>query len=201
MADYQTTAPTTIPLTLAEAKLHLNVSSTADDAIITSHIKAATLLLENRTHRCFIKQTRTLKADSFDDRRYVHGRRMYLPRSPISSTGSVAVTYVDTNGTTTTLATSDYVVSTYDQPGYIAEAYNATWPATLAQPNAVTVTYPVGGSTAATAVPENIKQAIRMVVAHWYRNREAILQGTISKEIEIGVDALLYSEDMGGGYA
>jgi len=199
MADYLTTAPTTLALTLADAKLHLNVSSTADDALITSHIKAATRMLEDKTQRCFVTQTRTMKMIGFDDRRYVSGRLIRPVRSPLKSVSSIS--YVATDGTTTTLPSTDYVASTGDQPGAIGEAYNATWPATRSQLNSATITYVAGHSTVSSGVPEHIKQAVRMVVAHWYRNREAVLQGTISKEIEFGIDALLYSEDMGGGYA
>ncbi len=49
MSDYQTTAPTTTAITLADAKAHLNVSTTYDDALIVSQIKAATQLLEDKT--------------------------------------------------------------------------------------------------------------------------------------------------------
>lgn len=192
MANYQTVAPTTLALTLAEAKRHLNVSSTADDALITDHIKAATKMLENRTQRAFVNQTWVCKADSFNDCRYIHKRRFYPPRSPLNSSG-MSLTYVDTQGTTTTLPSSDYVVSTGDQPGYVAEAYNATWPSVYAQPNSVTLTYIAGHSTSAANVPQHIKQAIRMVVGHWYRNREAA-SGELSREVALGVDALLSSE-------
>ena len=205
MSDYTSTAPTTTAITLTEAKAQLNVSSTADDTLITQQLKAATLYLETKTRRCFVRQTRTLKADDFFDSRYVHNRRLYPGRSPLSSVTSL--TYVASNGTTTTMPSSDYVVSTGDQPGYIAEAYDATWPACRAQPNAVTLTYVAGhvaatstGGTASSQMPENIKQAIMMVVGHWYRNRESVVTGMPSKEIEMGVDALLESE-MTEGYA
>lgn len=193
MSDIQSTAPTTLALTLAEAKQQLNVSSTADDALITRKIKAATTMLEDKTQRAFVTQTRTLKMDSFYDCRFVRGRRIYPPRSPIRSTG-MSIVYLDSNGTSTTMPSSDYVVSTGDQPGHISEAYGATWPSVYPQANAVTVTYPVGHSTVSSGVPDKIKEAIGMVVGHLYRNREGVLTGTISKEIELGVDALLMDE-------
>lgn len=192
MSDYLSTAPTTTAITLQDAKSHLNVSSTADDALITSQIKAATLLLENKCSRCFVTQTRVLKADTFFDRRYAQNNRLYPVRSPLKSVTSIA--YLDENGVSTTLPSSDYVVSTGDQPGFVAPSYNATWPDVYAQPNSVTITYVAGHSTVSSGVPENVKQAVRMVVGHWYRYREAVLTGTISKEIEMGVDALLESE-------
>lgn len=192
MSDYQSVAPTTTAITLNDAKSHLNVSSTADDALITSQIKAATQLLENKCSRCFVTQTRVLKADTFFDSRYSYCNRLYPVRSPLKSVTSIA--YLDENGASTTLPSSDYVVSTGDQPGFVAPSYNATWPDVYAQPNSVTITYVAGHSTVSSGVPENVKQAVRMVVGHWYRNREAVLTGTISKEIEIGVDSLLESE-------
>ena len=30
-----------------------------------------------------------------------------------------------------------------------------------------------------------------MLVSHWYENREAVLTGTVSKEVELGVSSLL----------
>lgn len=192
MSDVLTTAPTTLALTLADAKRHLNVSTTNDDAIITAYIKSATLLLENKYNRCFVTQTRTLKMDNYVDSRYVHGRRIYPMRSPLKSVSSG--TYLDSAGVSQTLPSSDYIVSTGDKPGYICEAYNATWPATYPQKNAVTWTYVAGHSTVSTGVPENCKQAVRMVTEHFYRNRGSVLTGTISKEIEFGVDALMEAE-------
>lgn len=192
MSDVQSTASTTLALTLQEAKAQLNVSSTNDDAKITAYIKAATKTLEDRASRCFVTQTRTLKMHGFDDPRYVYDRCIRPPRSPLKSVSSI--TYVDTNGTTTTLPSSDYTVSTGDMPGLIGEAYNATWPATRKQYNSVTVTYVAGHSTVTTGVPANCKEAVGMVAGHWYRNREAVLTGTISKEIEWGVDHLLGPE-------
>jgi hypothetical protein len=39
--------------------------------------------------------------------------------------------------------------------------------------------------------PEDIQQAVRMLVAHWYLNREAVVVGTISQDIRLGVEAIL----------
>ncbi|NDB18915.1 MAG: phage gp6-like head-tail connector protein [Actinobacteria bacterium] len=40
-------------------------------------------------------------------------------------------------------------------------------------------------------VPKQAVHAINMLIGHWYFNREAVLTGTISKEIELAVAALL----------
>ena len=187
-------AATTAALELAAAKRHLNVSSTADDTYIGELVDSATRWLQDRCNRVFVWQTRTLKMDDFADKRYVHNRVIYPRRSPLKSVTSIK--YVDTAGTTTTLASTDYVAGTGDCPGRISEAMNATWPAVQGDADNVTITYVAGHTSAAASVPAHVKHALRMVVGHWYRNREAVLTGTISKEIEFGLDAILESEQV-----
>jgi hypothetical protein len=46
------------------------------------------------------------------------------------------------------------------------------------------------GYGAASAVPDDAKQAILLLASHWVENREAVLSGTISKEIELSYTAL-----------
>jgi hypothetical protein len=96
---------------------------------------------------------------------------------------------VASDGTTTTLPTSKYLVGTGDRPGYISEAYNETWPDTRVFDDNVTVTY-VAGST---SVPANVQLAIKQLAAHWYRQREGVSDVSM-QEIPLGIDALLQSE-------
>jgi uncharacterized phiE125 gp8 family phage protein len=193
MADYTSVAATAWPVTLAECKAHLNVSHATDDEYIEGLIKAATATLEARTRRCFVHQTRTLKMDSFYDGRYVHGRRIFPDRSPIANSSGVAISYVDSVGTTTTLPTSEYRVNYQERPGNISEAYNETWPDTRVQSQAVTVTYTAGHGSGAGDIPYNIKLAVQQVVAHWYRNRESHVDLKLN-ELPMAVEALLESE-------
>lgn len=196
MADYTSTAATIKALSVAEVKAHLNVTHTEDDSLLSDYIDAATKLLQDRCQRCFVEETRKLAMNGFADTRYVHDRVIYPPRSPVNSVSSIA--YVNTAGTTTTLPSSDYIVSTHDKPCRISEAYGATWPATYGVANDVTVTYLTGSSTTTSGVPANVKQALRMLVAHWYRNRESALVGTASVEMTWALDALLESEHVEG---
>ena len=195
MADYTTTAAAVLPITVDEAKAHLNISHASDDTLIDSYIRAATAMVEKRTNRCFATQTRTLLMDGFADSRYVHSRRIYPDRSPIKNSSGVAITYVAATGTTTTLPTSDYVVSFRERPGCIAEAYGAAWPSVRVQPNSVTITYVAGHSTLTTAVPYHIKLALQMLVAHLYRFRESHTETALA-ELPMGVAALLESEHL-----
>lgn len=191
MSDYQSVAPTMDPVSLSDVKAHLNVSHNDDDSLLTSYLKAATNFVEQRTNRCFVHQTRVCKMRTFADTRYVHGRRIYLPRSPLSSVTSIS--YIASDGTTTTLPSSDYIVSTGDKPGRISEAYNATWPDTRVYDDNVTITYVVGHSSSSTGVPPQAALAIEQLVAHWYRTREPVAQAAM-QPVPLTIEALLESE-------
>ncbi len=68
MKTYQvTTAATTYPISLTEAKSHLKVDTSADDTYIESIIKAATQLSEEYTNRFFINTTIDQTCSNFKD--------------------------------------------------------------------------------------------------------------------------------------
>ena len=43
------------------------------------------------------------------------------------------------------------------------------------------------------ALTDDVKQAILLLVGHWYANRESVVVGTISAEVPMGVPALLWT--------
>lgn len=172
MGLLQNTAPATEPVTLAEAKSHLRVDVTDDDTLITELIKAARQIVESNTGRSLITQTWRLTLDAFPR----NNEAIQLEKPPLVSVQSV--TYVDTNGTTQTLATSDYIVDTSHIQGEVALAYDKTWPETRPQRNAVLVNY-TAGYGAASAVPEVLKAAIKLRLGDLFANREASIIGTI----------------------
>lgn len=196
MADYTYTAASIKALTVAEAKSHLNVTHTEDDSLISDYIDAATKVIQDRCRRCFVEETRKLVMTGFDDSRYVHARVIFLPRSPVNSVTNIV--YTSATNVSTTLASSEYIVSSHESPCRISEAYSGTWPGTYGVADDVTITYLTGSSTTTSGVPANVKQAIRMLVGHWYRNRESALIGTVSSEISWGLDALLEAEHVEG---
>jgi uncharacterized phiE125 gp8 family phage protein len=193
------TGPALEPVTLDEAKAFARIDTIYDDALVTSLIKRAREHCEAITGRQFITATYGLLLDSFPtwcrpdvyrvtERR--EGTDILVPMPPLISVESI--TYLDASGVSQTVAASDYIVSTYDDPGRIALAYGKTWPSTLAQINAVTVAYTAGYGAAATAVPESIKQAMLMLVSAFYEQREATASSAaLPKEVDFSVHALL----------
>lgn len=153
------TTPTE-PVTLAEAKLHLRVDGTDEDALIQGLISAARETCEDRTEGTVPVTGWRLTLDTFPD-------AIKLPRPPIVSVESVQ--YIDTAGVQQTLSPLDYVVDTASSPGYIVPAFGKAWPETRGQINAVEVEYTAGSATP----PAAIKAWLLLAVGDMYAHREA----------------------------
>lgn len=183
MALKRTVDPASEPVSLDEAKLHLRVDGDDEDDFIAGLLVAAREYFEETTRRALISQTWRLSLDEWPD-------EIELPKPPLVSVTSI--TYKDDVGAQTTLSSSVYLVDTESEPGRIVLASGQSWPAgTLYPVNPIQVTY-VAGYGAATAVPERMKQAIKLLLGHWYENREATVAGTIMKEIPLGIDSLIW---------
>lgn len=189
MAHRLTTAATAAVLTANEAREHVRFDLGTDDILLNSLIARATRHCEHITKRQFLSATWTLSMDSFCDRRYMTNNVIYVPRPPLLAVSSIA--YLDSDGDSTTLDAADYRVDAQNQPGRIEVAYGEVWPVTRNVVNAVTITHTAGYGTAATSVPDDIKHAILLLAGHWYQNREAVLVGSISKELEFSVMSIL----------
>ena len=183
------TEPAKEPVTLAEAKSHLRVEITDDDTLINSLIKAARRHVENVCSRALITQTWYLYLDAFP----ASGKEIKIPLPPLGSIVNIA--YIDTDGVTQTLAASKYTVDAKSEPARVKEAYNETWPDTREIINAVTVEFTCGYGADETSIPEPIRQAMLMLIGHWYENRElVVVTGNMApKEIPAAVTALLAS--------
>jgi len=165
MATTLSAGPATEPITTAEAKLHLRVDHSIDDALIDSMTAAAREWAEAATGRKCVTQTWLLKLDAFPS-------EIRPPFPPLSSVTSIG--YIDTAGVTQTLSASSYSVDTDSEPGRIVPAYGESWPSTRGMSNAVTVTY-VCGYGAASAVPDSIKAAIKLLLGNIYEHREDVV--------------------------
>ena len=183
------TAPTAEPVTRQEVKDHLRIDSDLEDTHLDLLIKAARQHCENAIHRAFVTQTWRLKLDHVPC-----GTTITFPNPPLLTVSSFA--YVDTSGSSTTWSSTNYTVAADADPGRLMLAYNASWPAVRTQPEAITITY-TAGYGAASAVPQTLKHAVKMLVAHWYENREPVLTGSIVADMPMSVDALLAGESWG----
>ncbi len=160
-----TTAPTSEPITLTEAKTQLRVESdfTEDDTWITSAITVVREQVEALTNRALMPQTLELAVDKFED-------SIALPKPPFSSLTSIK--YYDEDNVLQTLSSAYYLVNDFVEPAEVVKKNEQTYPAVYNRPDAIRIEFVVGYADAAS-VPSSIKQAMLMLLTDLYDNRSA----------------------------
>jgi uncharacterized phiE125 gp8 family phage protein len=184
------TAPAAEPISLAEARAHLRVTDNEEDGLIAGYMRAALQFVETHLARALVNRTYDLKLDWCWPLNACGRRSIELPMPPAVSITSIS--YVDAEGANQTLASTEYQFAQPLQIGTIFEAYGKTWPTIRQQPEAITVRFVAGYGAAASAVPEPIRQAMLLLVGHWYANREPVIVGSTVAELPLAVDALLF---------
>jgi uncharacterized phiE125 gp8 family phage protein len=170
MSSILLTAPAVEPLSLAEAKAFLRVEHTDEDDIITALISASRIHVETQTRRALVTQHWRITADAWP----VDGRLAVRP-APLRALAAARV--YDFNGVAHAVDTESFVVDT----GASVLAF-APWalpsPGRLAA--GIELDLVVGYGDAASDVPEPLRQAIRLLLAHWYENRGLAALGAVT---------------------
>ena len=180
------TPAATIPVTLPEAKAQCRVDIDDDDALITGYIGTATRRCELAARRTFISTT----YDGYFDR--WPGREIEFPLPPLQSV--TGFYYTDEDGTETEWDSSNYIVDITSTPGRLRFKRTAVLPSVVLQEiNAVRIRFVAGYGDESTDVPDLYRQAVKMLVGHYYENREALLvaQGLSLSELPLSVADLL----------
>jgi len=182
----QTTYPSALPITLRSIKDHLAIESdeTAFDDMLSDYIRSAAAYLQAECHISLISTTYVAYWDNWPDSEIIK-----VPLWPVSSITSLK--YLDSAGAETTISgvQSDLISC----PCRVRlSASSTSWPIlqddTL---NRVRLTFVAGYGSDALSVPDMVKHAIKMLVAHWFRNRETVLVGSISKDLEHATNSLI----------
>lgn len=161
----RTKEPTEEPVTLTQAKAHLNLDHTSDDTLVALQIQMARATLEEDTGRAFCEQEWELICDAWPD-----GGILELPRAtPLISVDEIA--YVDDAGAAQTLDLTDLIIDAAAEPGQVDFAA-IDLPA-IADYSRITISYTVG--VAAADLSPIVKAAVLLLVGHYYANREAVV--------------------------
>jgi len=182
-SDSVSVEPTSEPVTIAEARRQCDLDDNFFDEQLQNLIKAARQKVEHDTRRALITQTRVLKRSRFPS-----AIALELPRSPVQSITSIQ--YVSDGGSTLTFSSSLYSLDANHNPPLVLLGYNQTWPSVRGYHNDVVTTY-VAGYGAATSVPENAKQAVMLLVRHWFDNTSPVVVGTITATLPLSYAALI----------
>ena len=174
----RTADPAETPFSVDEAKSWVRQLLSVDDSDITMLIKAVTADYESKTGEALVEAEYTWKLDCLPK-----GGILRPPMAPLVSVTSFS--YVDQDGATQAFANSNFTVDTTSMPGRIALAYEKDWPDyRTGIINPITIVFRAGYNGAAN-VPKDAQPALRLLLAHWYKNREAVLVGTIGQELPL----------------
>lgn len=164
------TGPADDPVSLADVKTHLRLTTAGEDALLADWITAASETLDLQTDRAWLTQRWRLTLDGFPKDR----DPIWIPKPPLQTVHSV--TYVDATGATQTWAADRYRVVAPAGPtapkGYVLPITTADYPTAIAdgRPDVVTVEFTCG-FTSTAAVPARVRAALRLLVAYLSTHR------------------------------
>jgi uncharacterized phiE125 gp8 family phage protein len=177
------TPPALEPVSLADAKHFLRVQHDDDDNVIAALIAAARVQVEAQTRRALIEQAWRLVRDVWP----AAGR---LPVLPVPLIAVTAIRVFDADGAPQVLDVDDFAVDTVSAPAVLAFARGAPRvPGRLAAGLEIDITAGYGDD--AEDVPAPLRQAIRMLVAHWYENRGVIAASGEVSAMPVSVSSLI----------
>lgn len=167
-------------VTLEEVKNHLRIDGDDEDSIISSYIQAAREYAEIFTGRSFVEKTYEYITNPKEKYAYIE-----LPMPPLVEVLEVSAMQ-STNEELLNEGKDYYIIKGYDE-SLIYPSLERGWPKeTLDRLGGIKVKYRAGYSEA----PMSVKQAILILVAHFYENRENLIARDY-KEIPFGVSSLL----------
>ena len=161
--------PAVEPITLAEAKRFIRVEHNDDDDIITALIAGSRIHVETQTRRALITQSWRLTRDVWPELGCV-------PVLPVPLRTLDAARVYRSDGSTVAIDVAAFAVDKAAAPARLAFTRGAlTSPERTVAGIEIDVTCGYGNAPA--NVPEPLRQAIRLLVAHWYENRGLVALG------------------------
>jgi len=148
------------------------VDSGDEDAYVGFLIAAATEVVENITNRILIERTIRFFLDEWPDCDEIE-----IPVLPVQSVESVNYYDLTTEGV---LEFEEYYLDIEDKdvPSRIVKVPLEIFPSIMDRPNAIYIDITAGYGPSDTDVPYRMKHCILFLVAHWYANREPVINGT-----------------------
>ncbi len=195
----RTAAPAEEPVSVIEAKAHLRLDGGAETDLLAALIAGAREVAETLTGRALVTQSWTVSLDGWADGAVgrpaglapaPHCARLALalPRPPLISVESV--TTFDADGAASLWAPAAYFVDRAAVPGRIVRLRGAPWPMPGRPLGGIEIAFTAGYGDA-DAVPAALRQAILLLVAHWFENREPVPPRTIGTPVPAAVYGLL----------
>ncbi len=161
MTLIRTVAPAAEPVTLAEVKAHLRLAHASEDELLGGLIRAAREDVERATGMALIDQSWRLALDAWPSQACVP-----IARHPVREI--LSVTVYGSEGEASLIDPAGYQLDMLSRP---ARLHFETRPAPLRVLNGIEIDFSAGFGEAGTDVPDLLKRAILVLVAHWYEFR------------------------------
>lgn len=184
MALVLTSGPATEPVSVAEAKAHLRIDGDAEDVLLASLVITSRLHIEAALGLALITQGWKLLLD-----RYPDDGAIVLPLTPVAGVTSFSVATGD--GARQLLRPAAYEIDLASRPARIVRAVAGFWPPPATRSSGIEVAFTAGYGAQPTDVPEPIRRAILLLVAHWYEHRDPIEIGNAGARVPAMVSALV----------
>lgn len=168
------------PVTLAEARAHLRVTHMEEDALIAALITSARRVAEAKTGLCLITQGWTVFHDTWPENGLIT-----LPLWPIRAITELAV--FGEEDEKAVIEPSHYVADLAARPARLMLRGSRQWQRPGRALNGIAITVDAGFGPVPEDVPAPLRQAVLMLVAHWYAHRG----DEDAPAAPAGVDALL----------
>lgn len=161
-------------ISLDEAKRQVIIDSSDDDALIDTYIRAATRRVGMRTGRVMGVGQFEYKFDTWE-------RSFTLPVAPVREITEVA--FLDIDGVERTISQSDWFETLGNHDAQVSFVEGFSGPCLAKNGGRVIVRFEAGYDVpdiAASGDDTSLERdpmdivAVTMLVAHWYRNREAV---------------------------
>jgi uncharacterized phiE125 gp8 family phage protein len=181
----RTAAPLVGPISLEEVRAHLRIDQSEEDPTLQIYIDAATGYLEGPNGilgRLLATQSWLQPYPLFTD-----PLLLPLELQPVQSV--IALNYWDASGVQRLMSDTLYRLVQAEAGPRVERTTADPWPATAVRDDAVSLEFVAGE----IAVTTPIRQAMLLMVGHWYANREAVAAGGMA-ELPLAVTSLLINQ-------
>lgn len=177
------TAPTKPVLTMEEVKDNLRIAHDDDHTLLSGLVAAVTSYLDGPfgiLRNCLLDQVWEVSAKGWRDIRLGLGNVQSI---------DLVKYWPEDGGAQVTLDPSAYRIDDASHGSILVLTEDV--PAVAARRDAVTAHFKAGYGDKPEKVPMAVRQAMHLLVGHYYKHSEAVITGTRPTELPMGVQALI----------
>ncbi len=154
--------PAEEPVTFDQARIWLRADNAAEDDLVSTLAVAARMIVEAETGRRLVSQAWRLVMDA-----WAAGDTLIVPLTPLMSVDAIRV--FDAASVPQVIASETYLVDKASDPGRIA--FLTPPPAPGRTISGIEIDITCGFGVDASSVPPPLRQAILLLIARWYDQR------------------------------